>query len=149
MLARTVFHGNNAKCWNTMPRSGPGAVTGLPSTVIGARLDRQEAAKEIEESGFAAAGGAEQGQKFPCSDLQRNVVERQHRLAARRPVRVTNPFDDDLRTAHYGSRASPFGIAVWRGSFGLSMISLRAVAPAPRECFVRASEDYGKNGGIE
>jgi hypothetical protein len=25
MLARTVFHGNSAKCWNTMPRSGPAA----------------------------------------------------------------------------------------------------------------------------
>ena len=34
MLSRTVFHGNSAKCWNTMPRSGPGAFTGSPLTVI-------------------------------------------------------------------------------------------------------------------
>ena len=32
MLARTLFHGNSAKFWKTMPRSGPGSVTARPST---------------------------------------------------------------------------------------------------------------------
>ena len=32
-LPSTVFQGNSANSWNTGPRSGPGPVTGLPSTV--------------------------------------------------------------------------------------------------------------------
>ena len=31
-LPSTVFQGNSANSWNTGPRSGPGPVTGLPST---------------------------------------------------------------------------------------------------------------------
>ena len=33
MFSRIVFHGNSEYCWNTMPRSGPGPVTGSSSTV--------------------------------------------------------------------------------------------------------------------
>ncbi len=32
-LAATVIQGNNAGCWNTTPRSGPGPRTGWPSTL--------------------------------------------------------------------------------------------------------------------
>ena len=33
MLSNTVFQGNRANCWKTTARSGPGAVTGRPSTL--------------------------------------------------------------------------------------------------------------------
>ena len=32
-FSSTVSQGNSAYCWKTMPRSGPGPSTGLPSTV--------------------------------------------------------------------------------------------------------------------
>ena len=33
-LSYTVIHGSSEYCWNTMPRSGPGPVTGQPSSVM-------------------------------------------------------------------------------------------------------------------
>ena len=33
-LPSTVFQGNSAKCWNTMPRSGPGSLMAVPRTRI-------------------------------------------------------------------------------------------------------------------
>ncbi len=33
-LPRTLSHGSSEYCWNTMPRSGPGSVTGAPSRRI-------------------------------------------------------------------------------------------------------------------
>src|SRR5262249_1564520 len=34
IFSSTGSHGNSAVCWNTTPRSGPGPVTGAPSTVM-------------------------------------------------------------------------------------------------------------------
>ena len=80
-----------------MPRSGPGLVTGLPSTVNAAGLDRDEAADQIKKRRFAATGRAEQREEFLRPHVERNVFERQHRPAIRRPVQVADLVDDDLR----------------------------------------------------
>src|SRR6516164_4531312 len=87
MLARTVFHGNSAKCWNTMPRSGPG---------------REEPSDQIEQGGFAAAGRAEQRQEFARAHVERNLRQRQHRPTARRAIGMVHPLDDDLALAVHG-----------------------------------------------
>src|SRR6185503_19970988 len=65
----------------------------------GTALDRQEAADQIEQGGFAAARRAEQRQELALADLDRHVVERQHRRAARRLVEMPYPLDDDLGAA--------------------------------------------------
>ncbi len=102
MLPRTVFQGNSAKCWNTMPRSGPGPATGLPSTRIAAGFDRQKAADQIEQRRLAAAGRPEQRDEFAVGDLERDLVERQHLAPARRAVDVADAVDDDLGGCGHG-----------------------------------------------
>ena len=70
----------------------------------GAGLDRQETADEIEQRRLAAARGTEQRDELARRNVERDLVEREHLAAARRPIRVRNALDRDLRGAS-GHRA--------------------------------------------
>ena len=96
--SRTVFHGKSAKCWNTMPRSGPGRGHRRAFDADRALLDRQEAADQVEERRLAAARRPEQRDELALPDRERNVVQRQHVAAARRPVGVRHILDADHLT---------------------------------------------------
>src|SRR5262249_7457057 len=60
-------------------------------------LDRQKAADEVEHRALPTAAGAEEREEFPVAHRQRDLVERQHRPAARRPVSMADPVDEDMR----------------------------------------------------
>ena len=60
-------------------------------------LHREEAAYEVEKGAFPATARAEQRHKLALAYLERHVVERGYRAAARRSVDVADPVDDDLR----------------------------------------------------
>ena len=61
-----------------------------------AGLGRQEAADQVEQGRFPAAGGAKQRQKFARADFKRDIGQSQHGAPARRAVGVVHPLDDDL-----------------------------------------------------
>ena len=82
-----------------MPRSGPGAVTGLPSTRMRPATVGKKAADQIEQGGFAAARRPEQSQEFPRPDFERHVGKGEHGAPARRAIGVVHPLDDDLALA--------------------------------------------------
>ena len=85
---------------------GAGACHRLAVDKDRAGFDRQKAADQIKQGGFAAAGRAEQRDKFAVGDLERNLVERQHLAAARRAIEVVHTVDDDLRAcSHCNMRA--------------------------------------------
>ncbi len=64
MLRVTVSQGNNAYSWNTTPRSTPGPVTALPSTVIAAAVGGDETAEDVEQRALAAARGSDDGDEL-------------------------------------------------------------------------------------
>ena len=72
-----------------------------------AGFDRKKPADEIEQGGFAAAGGTEQRQEFARPHLQRNVGQRQYGPAARRPIGVVDALDDDLALPVHSCARSP------------------------------------------
>ena len=69
-----------------------------------AGFGRQKSADQVKQRGFAAAGGAKERQKFARPHVKRNVGQRQHRPAARRPVGMVHLFDDDLAVAVHACR---------------------------------------------
>ncbi len=83
---------------------GTGRRDRLPFHDDAAGFGRQKSADQIKQRGFAAAGGAEQGHKFARAHVKRNVGQRQHRSAARRPIGMVHPFDDDLALAVHACR---------------------------------------------
>ena len=87
---------------------GPGDRLAVDQDLAG--LGREKAADEIEQRRLAAARGAEQRDEFPLAHVERHVVERQHRPAARRPVGVAHALDDDLR--HDDINASGYSAAM-------------------------------------
>ena len=72
-----------------------------------ALLDRQKAAEQIQQRRLAATGRTEQGEEFPRLNIDRDVLQRQHRPAARRAIEMMHIPDDDLRLSH-GPRPLPF-----------------------------------------
>ena len=108
MFSRTVFHGNSAKFWNTMPRSGPGPLTGLPSTVIVPVSTGRNPPMQIEQRRFAAARRTRAARRIRGPHLERHMLERQHRAAARRAVVMAHLLDNDLgRGSHEVFRNPP------------------------------------------
>ena len=65
-------------------RPGAGDVAPVDGNI--SLLQLHEAAKQVEQGGFAATGRPENRQKFAIPDLQVDIVERQHRPATGRPV---------------------------------------------------------------
>src|SRR6185437_1743921 len=63
-----------------------------------AGLDRDEAAEEIEQRALATARRPEQRQELLVFDLERDVIERQHRLATRRTIGVAHLAEGDSST---------------------------------------------------
>ena len=86
---------------------GAGAGDRLAVDQDGAGLDRQEAADQIKQRRLAAAGRPEQGDEFAVLHLERHLVERQHRAAARRAIEVADAVDDDLRGPGHGGMKRP------------------------------------------
>src|SRR5579883_2224589 len=69
---------------------GAGAVNGAATDGDGAAFDRNEAAEQVQQRTLAAARRPEQRQKLAILHFERHAFEREHRLSARRPVRMTN-----------------------------------------------------------
>src|SRR5579875_1620582 len=118
---------------------GTGAGNRLAFDQDRAGLDRQKAADQIEQCALAAAARAEQRDELAVAHAERDVVERQDRAAARRPIDMADPVDDDLRRIRHDrallcgrlrprlSGAPPRG-----GTGGPAAIVAEAAAPAPR-----------------
>src|SRR5215210_6782262 len=98
-LPSTVFQGNSANSWNTGPRSGPGPVTGAPFT----RTD--EAANDVKQCRFAAAGRPEDRDELAFGHVERNVAERQMAGCAGGVETLRQPLDCD----HTGQRTLAYG----------------------------------------
>src|SRR6185437_14344390 len=79
---------------------GPGAGNRTPGDGDAPRLDRQEAAKEIEQRALAAAARPEQRDELLLAHIERDAVERQHRLAARRTIGVAHRAEGDTGVRH-------------------------------------------------
>src|SRR5262249_26742495 len=65
-----------------------------------AGLRREETADEIEQRRLAAAGGSEQRYELTRADVERDLLEREHRPAGRRAIAMAHAIDDDLRLRH-------------------------------------------------
>src|SRR5579883_2282835 len=76
---------------------GTGAGNRLAFDQDRAGLDRQKAADQIEQCALAAAAWTEQRDELAVAHAERYLVERQDRAAARRPIDMADPVDDDLR----------------------------------------------------
>ena len=122
-LSRTVFHGNNEYCWNTMPRSGPG-----PNDLVAVDPDPagggpHVAGHGVEQRRLAAARRTEQAHERARGDVDGRVLERmiggavapkQHRHVPDLDA-AESRFDAEARHGprHRGSTAAP-GRASWR-----------------------------------
>ena len=84
----TVSHGKSAYCWKTMPRSGLGPLTGLPSTSTLAVGGGLEAADDVQKRGFAAAGRTDDRDELVLVDIEVDAVQSRHLT----PLRVWNFF---------------------------------------------------------
>jgi hypothetical protein len=103
---------------------GAGAGDRLAGDRDGAGLHRQEAPEQIEQRALAAAARAQQRQELALLDLERNALERQHRLAAGRAISVAHLAEGDSGFHHSGAKrltgaASPpprqgTGRSIWR-----------------------------------
>ena len=51
----------------------------------------------MEKGALAATAGPEQRHDRAIADLERHIVECRYRAAARRPVDVADPLDDNLQ----------------------------------------------------
>src|SRR5205085_9322376 len=70
---------------------------GLAVDADAALLDRQEAADQVEQSGFAAARGPQQRDELAALDRERDPGQREHLAAGRGLVDLADAFYDDLR----------------------------------------------------
>ena len=82
MFSRTVFHGNNANCWNTTARSAPGPFTRRPPT------------RTIPEDGTSSPAAMRSSVVFPQPDgptMARNCLSGISRLTSARAVNEEPP----------------------------------------------------------
>src|SRR5262249_15029202 len=75
-------------------RPGPG--NRLPSDPDRPLLNRKKAADEVQQRALAAAARSEQRDELAVADLQRHIVERQHRPPLRRPIGMAHSLDANL-----------------------------------------------------
>src|SRR5207302_443613 len=93
-----------------------------------AGLIAQEAADQITQGRLAATRRPQQRNEFPRPNLKRDIVERQHRAPARRPVSMFHARDDDLRHGPEASCLLPRALRRWAGAGGTSYSA--AMGPA-------------------
>src|SRR5260221_13703271 len=91
-IEREILEGDAA----TGPRPGDGPAGDADAP----RLDRQEAAEQVEQCALAAAARPEQREELPLPHVERDAVERQHRLAARRAIGGAHRAEGDAGVGH-------------------------------------------------
>ena len=118
MFWATVIHGNSAYSWKTMPRSGPGAVTGLPLTETVPPVGSRESRDRVEQGRLAAAGRPEQADEL-AGEMSRSMF-----LSAAPRVRIAVE-SSACRDVLYGNLCGHCSI-VWLPRW----LSLDAAVPA-------------------
>ena len=77
-----VRHGNSVACWNIMPMSRRGPVTGLPDKTTLPEDGGKQPGHDLQQRGLAAAAGADHRGEAALAQGQVDLVEGMH-VAAR------------------------------------------------------------------
>ena len=75
-LRSTVAQGISAKSWNTKARSGPGALTRLPSIAICSGIGLDQPGDDLQQRGLAAAAGAEKARQLAARKVEIDAAQR-------------------------------------------------------------------------
>ena len=92
-----VRQGSRLECWNTTERSIPGPCDFVAVNRHRAFFIRQKSGNDVQQRGFAAAAGPDDGHEFAVGDRERDIDQRGRLSAlAFEPVSLGDVLDLQL-----------------------------------------------------